>query len=208
MSIHSIEERQAAPYTFQSYQERLIALEDLKELYLVLPKRKTTNHSMPSDSSPSHWPTMQDVLAAFVKHDIEFIIIGGYAVVFHGHVRLTRDIDLFIQPTRENVEKIVAAFTDLDFKNPDLNSDGLMKKGSVYKFGKAPNQIELLNEVKGITWEEAKNHIIAEKLFDQPVLFLDLDTLIKSKKAAGRLQGLADVEALEQIRCDSWLSDL
>ena len=68
-------------------------------------------------------------------------------------------------------------------------------------------QIELFNEVKGIAWKETRASAIPEKLLEQPVHFMDLETLIKSKKAAGRLQDLADAEALEQIRRDSWLGE-
>ena len=162
---------------------------------------------MPDESHSSHGLTMQQVLAAFVKNGVEFLVIDGYAVAFHGHVRLTKDVDLFIQPSPENAKRIIAAFEELGFKHPELTVNGLMKPDSVFKLGKAPEQIELLNTVKGITWEEARAGAISEKLLAQPVRFVDLETLIKSKKAAGRLQDLADVEALERIQRDSWLSD-
>jgi len=133
------------------------------------------------------------------------LVIGGYAVVFHGHVRLTADIDLFIRSSAGNARKILAAFEDLHLAHPDLTLEGIVKPGSVFKFGRAPHQVELLNDVKGITWDEAWRGAVSEQLFGQKVRYLDFETLIKSKKAAGRLQDLADVEALERIRRDAWL---
>ena len=120
---------------------------------------------------------------------------------------LTKDIDLFIHRSEENARRIMSAFNDLGFNHPELTLEGLMKPGSVYKFGRAPQQIELFNEVKGIAWKETRASAIPEKLLEQPVHFMDLETLIKSKKAAGRLQDLADAEALEQIRRDSELGE-
>jgi len=207
LSVQAVDEPQPPPFVAQSHSERMIALEDLKRLYLLLPKRKSAAHSMSEDLPSSSWLTMQAVLAAFVKREVEFVVIGDYAVVFHGHVRLTKDIDLFIHRSEENAHRIVTAFNELGFKHPELTLESLMKPGSVYKFGRAPQQVELLNEVKGITWEETRDGAIPEKLLEQSVHFMDLETLIKSKKAAGRLQDLADAEALERIRRDSWLGD-
>ncbi len=205
LSVHRLGEPQVESYALQSYQERMVALEDLKRLYHALPKRKSAVCPMSDDSSFASDFTIQEVLAAFVKHGVEFVVIGGYAVAFHGYVRLTKDVDLFIHRTTKNAERIVSAFGELNFNHPELTVEGLMKLGSVYKFGRVPDQVELLNEVKGITWDEARSHAIPEKLLEQPVYFLELETLIKSKKAVGRLQDLADVEALERILRDSWL---
>jgi hypothetical protein len=153
------------------------------------------------------WPSIQDVLGSFVREGVEFMIIGEYAVAFHGHVRLTKDIDLFFHRTQINARRIISAFQKIEFEPSDLSVEGLTKLGSVYRFGIAPDQIELLNEVKGITWDEARKEALEEKLFEQPVLFINFEALLKSKKAAGRLQDLADAEALERIRRDSWLNE-
>lgn len=206
LHVGSISDRMDESLLFPTRDERWIALEELKRIYLLLPKRNSSQHSMPDNPVPSSSHlTMSQVLEAFARLGVEFVVIGGYAVVFHGHVRLTKDVDLFIHASCENAKRIIDAFHVLGFSHPELTEEGLMKTGSVYRFGRAPSQVELLNEVKGISWDEAVAGAIPEKLLDQPVLFIDLETLLKCKKAAGRLQDLADVEALERIHRDSWL---
>lgn len=203
LSVHSVNEPVPLPFAKKSFQERLLELERLKELYQVLPQ----SNRLDEDAAPYGSFSLQEALSAFVAHQVEFILIGGYAVAFHGYPRFTHDLDLYIQPTPENAKRIISGFEQIGFKHPELNIEGLLKPGSVYKIGKVPHQLELINEVKGITWDEAASTAISERLLGQKVRFLNLDTLIKSKKAAGRLQDLADVEQLERIQRDSWLNE-
>ena len=205
LKVQEVNEPSPLPFAKKSYRERLEALEELRELYRVLP----TNSQNVLTEDPSSYPgfSLQDVVTTLVSQEVEFILIGRYAVAFHGYPRFTHDLDLYIHPTQENAKRIVSAFEQLGFKHPELTIEGLLKPNGVYKIGKVPHQLELLNEVKGISWDEARSTAISENLFGQKVYFLNLDTLIKSKKAAGRLQDLADVEQLERIRRDSWLND-
>ncbi|MSR65387.1 MAG: hypothetical protein EXS18_06360 [Verrucomicrobiae bacterium] len=201
LSIGKIDDPDPLPYARASYSERLAVLEQLR----------TRAHEMsrlrePSPGSESgQWPTIREILRAFAAHQVEFVIVGGYAVAFHGYDRFTGDIDLFIHSTAENARAIIAAFRGLHFEHPELTIEALTARESVFRFGKRPEQTELLLQVKGITWEEAWKNAIQFELLGAPVRFVDLENLIKAKQAAGRPLDVNDVEKLRQIQRDSWL---
>lgn len=203
MRIGKIDDPEPPPYARASYAERLSAHEALKDRLKDLPVMRVS----PPPSGARRWPTIREILNAFGSHKVQFIVVGGYAVIFHGYVRTTEDIDLYVNPSPQNAETIVAAFRSLDFSHPELTVEFLTKAGSVFRFGRIPEQTELLLQVKGITWDDAWNRSIQHELMGVQVRFLDLENLIKSKQAAGRLQDLADIEKLREIQRDSWLRD-
>jgi len=132
---------------------------------------------------------LQQILSLFNRHRVEYLVVGGYAVAFHGHPRLTRDLDLFYRQTPENAERILAALHEAGFTNISLTKEDL-------KLGRPPNQIDLNPDVKGVRWDAAILKAVDGEILGQPVKFLDFDTLIDSKRAAGRTQDIADIEAL------------
>ncbi len=136
------------------------------------------------------------ILQVFNQHGMEFLVVGGYAVAFHGHPRFTLDLDLFYQQTPSNAEKILRAFRDYGFDQLTLTVEDLLHPTLNYKIGYPPNQLDLNPDVKGLTWEKAAASAVGGHLLGQPIRFLSFDTLIDSKNAAGRPQDLADIEHL------------
>jgi hypothetical protein len=140
--------------------------------------------------------SLQQILTLFNRHRVEYLVVGGYAVAFHGHPRLTRDLDLFYRQTPENAEHILAALHEAGFANISLTKEDLLQPQLNYKLGRPPNQIDLNPDVKGIRWDDAAPKAVEGEILSQPVKFLDFETLIDSKRAAGRSQDIADIEAL------------
>jgi aminoglycoside-2''-adenylyltransferase len=140
--------------------------------------------------------SLEQVLVLFKQHQVECLVVGGYAIAFHGYPQFTRDLDLFYRQTLENADRILAALRAAGFTNLSRTRDDLMNPQLNYKLGRPPNQIDLNSEVKGIVWETANRAALAGEILGQPVRFIDLDTLIATKRAAGRPQDLADIDGL------------
>lgn len=140
--------------------------------------------------------SLEQILALFNKHRVEFLVVGGYAVAFHGYPRFTRDVDLFYHQTSENADRILAALTEAGFSKISLTKEDLLHPQMNYKLGRPPNQIDLNPDVKGVAWATASRTANRGEILGQPVRFVDFDTLIVTKRAAGRPQDLADIDGL------------
>ena len=143
--------------------------------------------------------SLEKVLALFNQHQVEYLVVGGYAVAFHGYPRFTRDLDLFFRQTPENAGRIFAALSEAGFTDLTVTRNDLLHPQLNYKLGRPPNQIDLNPDVKGITWATANQCAVAGEILSQPVKFIDFDTLILAKRAAGRSQDLADIDGLMRL---------
>ena len=134
------------------------------------------------------------------EHKVSYLVIGGYAVNFHGYPRYTKDIDFWILMTKTNAEKIVLVLKDFGFGSLDFKEKDFLVSDNIIQLGYEPYRIDILMEVDGIDFETsfAKRSII--KIGDLPVNFLGIEDLITAKKQSGRLQDLADAEQLEKIK--------
>ena len=147
--------------------------------------------------------TLQKDLREFVallnSLTIDYVVVGGHAVAFHGHPRLTGDIDFLVRPTRENAERVLAAVTAFGFAQARLSIEDFTRPDTVVQMGRPPNRIDLLTSVSGISFEEAWDSRVAGELDGLPVPFLGLQSLLKNKQAAGRDNDLTDVKRLKAI---------
>lgn len=139
---------------------------------------------------------LERILTLFNQHSVEYVVVGGYAVAFHGYPRFTRDLDLFYRQTQGNADRILAALREAGFTKISLTRGDLLDPLLNYKLGRPPNQLDLNPSVKGITWDEANQAAVNGEILGQSVRFLDFETLITSKRAAGRPQDLADIDGL------------
>ena len=128
---------------------------------------------------------------------VEYLIVGGFAVAFHGHPRYTGDIDFLIRPTQENAERVLAALENFGFGGIGLEVEDFMKPGSVVQLGRAPNRIDILTSITGVSFETAWSSAIESTLDGLTVRFIGRETLIENKRASGRPKDLGDVAALE-----------
>lgn len=130
---------------------------------------------------------------------VEYIIVGGHAVAFHGHPRFTGDIDFFLRPSRENAELLIGVVMEFGFANTALSPDDFMRPNTVVQLGYPPNRVDLLTSISGLDFEEAWSSRLAGELDGFPVYFLGWDALLKNKRASGREKDLADVSKLLSI---------
>jgi len=137
-----------------------------------------------------------ELLELFNKHKVEYLIVGGYALAFHGAPRLTGDIDLLVRPTSENAERILRALDEFGFGSLNLSKDDFTTPGMVVQLGVPPVRIDIITRVSGVSWEKADAGKIAGRYADTPVFFISREDFIANKRATGRARDAADIEAL------------
>ncbi len=138
----------------------------------------------------------KELLELFNKHKVEYLIVGGYALAFHGSPRVTGDIDLFVRPTNENAERILAALNDFGFGSLDLSKKDFTTPGMVVQLGVPPVRIDIITRVSGVSWEQADAGKVSGRYADTPVFFIGREDFIANKRATGRKKDAADIEAL------------
>jgi len=141
----------------------------------------------------------KELLELFNKHKVEYLIVGGYALAFHGAPRFTRDIDLFVRPTRDNAVRILAALHEFGFGSLDLSQEDFTTPGRVVQLGVAPIRIDILTRLTGVPWEKAAAGKASGLYGDVPVFFLGRDDFIANKRTTGRAKDAADIEALGEL---------
>jgi hypothetical protein len=139
-----------------------------------------------------------DLLQLLQKHQVRYVIVGGEAVIFHGHARFTGDVDLFYSTKAENAERLFTALKEFWEGNvpgiQDVNE--LTKPGYVIQFGRPPNRIDLLSSIDGVTFEEAWDTRLEVEFAgggNLTVAILSLEKLLQNKRASGRPKDLDDV---------------
>ena len=142
-------------------------------------------------------PDFLDILADFSSEKVEYLVVGGWALAFHGYVRATGDIDLWIRISRANAEKVWRALKRFGAPLFDLTLEDLLRPGMVYQMGVPPNRIDILNEITGVEFDvawESKTFIQVDEL-SIPLIAKPL--LIKNKRETDRPKDRSDVIWLE-----------
>ena len=130
------------------------------------------------------------------KNKVKYLVIGGYAVAIHGHPRYTKDIDIWLEMSEENSQKLIKALTEFGFGSLGLTPEDFQTPDQIVQLGYPPSRIDLITTPDVIDFQTCYNSKIEIKLNEIPVNFIDLDNLKKNKLASGRLQDLADLENL------------
>ncbi len=131
------------------------------------------------------------------ENQVKYLVIGGYAVAIHGHPRYTKDIDIWIEISQENAEKLITVLTQFGFGSLGLTSQDFQSPDQVIQLGYPPNRIDLITTPDGVDFQTCYNSRTEVLLSDIIVNFIDLDNLKKNKLASGRFQDLADLENLQ-----------
>ncbi len=134
------------------------------------------------------------------EHKVKYLVIGGYAVNFHGYPRYTKDIDFWLWMTKENIQNLIEAIRQFGFEDLNLEIEDFMSPENIIQLGYEPYRINLLVEVDGVNFEECFERRTEAELDGIDVKFLSLQDLITAKKTTGRLQDLADAEQLEKLK--------
>jgi hypothetical protein len=138
----------------------------------------------------------RELLELFNAHNVEYVIVGAYALAFHGVPRFTGDIDILVRPSPDNARKILSALTDFGFGSLALTADDFQKPDSVIQLGVPPVRIDVITSITGVAWKEADKGKREGLYGDVPVYFLGRDQYIANKRAIGRKKDLADLESL------------
>ena len=144
----------------------------------------------------------QELLSVLVKHKVDFMLVGGYAVIHYGYDRTTGDMDIWLQTGNENRDKLVAALQN--FGVTDENIDVLRQMDftrpvPVFSLGKEPRRIDFITLISNITFDEAINQVNHIRLDVIEVPVIHYNHLLASKLSSTRLKDKADVEELQKI---------
>ena len=142
----------------------------------------------------------EELLAFLSSRKVRALIVGGYAFSFHARPRYTKDIDIWIEPTPDNAQRLLQALDDFGFGSLGLKVEDLSEPGQIVQLGFPPNRVDLLTSIKGLSFNEAWQSRVEDSYGEARVSYLGMDDLIRNKKAVGRLQDQADVEILESFR--------
>ena len=139
----------------------------------------------------------RDFLKSLNDHGVEYLLIGGHAVAYHGYVRPTQDMDVWIAVSPNNAERMVAAVEAFfGCKLEGLAPEFFLDREQVTRFGVRPNLIEILTKIDGCDFLAAYSHRVVGELDDSCVNIIALADLKKNKKASGRNKDLADLDNL------------
>jgi hypothetical protein len=143
---------------------------------------------------------LQKYLREFVELlsalDVHFLVVGAFAVAYHGYPRYTADIDLFVERSSVNAERLLHAIHQFGFGDVGLTKDNFLSEDQVIQLGVAPNRIDLLTHISGVAFEDAWDSRELGDMGGLLVPFISREMLKKNKAASGRTQDLADLEHL------------
>jgi hypothetical protein len=137
-----------------------------------------------------------EFIGSLIARGVEFVVVGAYALAFHGAPRFTGDLDILIRPTRDNAARLIAALDAFGFPVPDLTPEAVSDHRRMLQMGVPPVQIHVMSAISGVEWDDAWADRIEGALGSHRVHFLGRDTFLRNKRAAGRPKDLADIDAL------------
>jgi hypothetical protein len=141
-----------------------------------------------------------DFISQLNTFQVEYLVIGGYAVSFHGYPRYTGDIDIWINVSKENAKKVMKALNKFGAFIPDLKIDDFLRNEpmvGVY-LGREPNKIDIINALEGLDFDSCYSKKIIASQGDVKINYIDYDDLIYLKLNTNRMRDKADVEELEK----------
>ncbi|HLC03111.1 MAG TPA: hypothetical protein VJK02_08750 [Anaerolineales bacterium] len=141
-------------------------------------------------------PDFKEFLRFLDAERVEYLLIGGYAVAFHGYPRTTEDMDIWVASNPENARRIVNALREFGFDLPELTPEMFLKPDSIVRLGVSPLRIDLATTISGVDFTQCYQARITESIDGTPVSFISLDHLKQNKKASGRHRDLDDLEHL------------
>ena len=143
-------------------------------------------------------PDFREFAACLNAREVRYLIVGGYAVAFHGHPRYTKDLDVWIDRTPKNVELLLQGLDDFGFGSLGLTAEDFLEPDHVIQLGYPPLRIDLLTSLVGVTFSECYGDRVGLDIEGVALPFIGLACLRANKRASGRHQDLADLENLAE----------
>jgi hypothetical protein len=131
------------------------------------------------------------------ENDVRYLVVGGYAVAFHGQPRYTKDIDIWIGLSAENAENILKALKEFGFGTLELSPNDFLEEDQIIQLGYPPNRIDILTTLTALKFEDCYKARVDFEIEGVHIHFIDIENLKKNKLATGRSQDLADAESLQ-----------
>jgi len=139
----------------------------------------------------------KEFIQSLNDNGVRYLVIGGYAVAFHGHPRYTKDMDVWIAMDAENAANMVKALDQFGFASLGLQAADFLTRDQIIQLGYPPNRIDVITTATGVDFETCYAARVQADVNGLLVNFIDRESLKRNKIAAGRHQDLADVEHLE-----------
>jgi hypothetical protein len=137
-----------------------------------------------------------ELLVLFNAHGVEYVVVGGYALAFHGSPRFTGDLDLLVRNHPENARHIIGALEEFGFGSLGLTEADFLNPNRVIQLGVPPVRVDLVTSIDGVSWEQVWAGKEAGQYGATPVAFIGRAEFIINKRASGRRKDVADLEAL------------
>ena len=138
----------------------------------------------------------KEFLRLLNANKVEYLLIGGYAVGYHGYPRATADMDIWISINEENASKIVEVLKTFGFSDPGINTDAFLKPDQIIRMGLPPIRIEVVTTISGVSFDECYSERVEDEIDGIKVNLIDINHLKINKKASGRYKDLNDLENL------------
>jgi hypothetical protein len=144
-------------------------------------------------------PDFLELLRLLNDEGVEYLIVGGYAVAAHGHPRFTRDLDIWVNPTMKNARKIISALDKFGFHSLGLKPTDFTEPDTAIQLGYPPARVIFVTELDGLTFDGAYPQRIKRKEQAVTIFYIDIVSLITSKRLTHRPQDLEDAEFLSHM---------
>lgn len=143
----------------------------------------------------------EDFVTLLNQHHVEYMVVGGYALAFHGKPRHTGDLDIWINISEDNALQMLKVIADFGLQSLGFQKEDFLTEGLISQIGYPPLRIDILNQIDGVTFNVARPNmkkIVLEN--DLTINYIGLNELVKNKQASGRRQDLTDVKTLQQLQ--------
>jgi hypothetical protein len=145
----------------------------------------------------------KDLLSAFQSHGVKYLVVGGFAVIYHAQPRFTKDLDLFIKPDPANADAAYAALAEFGAPLQGIRPADFTDRNNFFRFGREPKSFDILPNVPGVDFDaawERRIEVVVDTATGQKANFISAADLIASKLASGRPQDIADADAVKQAQ--------
>ena len=142
-------------------------------------------------------PDFKEFIQSLSDNQVRYLVVGGYAVAFHGYPRYNKDLEIWIEVSHENAVRILKALEQFDFSSLHLNENDFLVEDQIIQLGYPPRRIDIITTLEAVEFNVCFEKRLPIDVDGVNVNFIDLGNLRKNKKATGRLQDLADLEKLE-----------
>jgi len=142
------------------------------------------------------YPDFKELLELLNAHEVDYLIVGGYALALHGCPRFTGDLDIYLGIQRDNARKVLSVLEEFGFGALNLSEDDFTHRDRIVQLGVPPIRIDFITSIDGVEWDAAWTNREKGNWANVPVAYLSREDFIANKRSSGRLKDLADIESL------------